>query len=88
MGWTGEQFHDAIRDEFDGLYAAGSQSGQVMGLSLHPFLIGHPNRLIWLDRALQHIAGHDNVWITTGGEIADWYYAHYYDAMIKQAPFA
>ncbi len=87
MGWTGEQFHDAIRDEFDGLYAAGARTGQVMGLSLHPFLIGHPNRLVWLDRALAHITSHDAVWITTGGEIADWYYARYYDTMIARAPF-
>jgi peptidoglycan/xylan/chitin deacetylase (PgdA/CDA1 family) len=87
MGWTGEQFHDAIRDEFDHLYEAGERSGQVMGLSLHPFLIGHGHRLRWLDRALKHIVSHERVWLTTGGEIADHYYAHCYDTMLTHAPF-
>ena len=53
-----------------------------LALALHPFLSGHPFRAKWLDRALQHISTHQDVWLTTGGEIASWYYEHYYD----QAP--
>ena len=29
----------------------------------------------------KHIFSHDKVWNTTGEEIADWYYANYYDQM-------
>jgi allantoinase len=79
-GWTGEQFGQAIRDEFDLLYRAGETSGQVMGLSLHPFLIGHSYRLKWLDHALEYIMGHEQVWAATGSEIAGWYYDHHYVA--------
>lgn len=81
-GQTAEQFQQMICDQFDVLYEEGERSGRVMALALHPFLTGHPFRAKWLDKALGYIAGHQQVWLTTGGEIADWYYQHYYD----QAP--
>src|SRR5205085_1582497 len=86
-GWTGEQFCDMIRDQFDTLYREGEQSGRVMAISLHPYVIGAAFRIKWLDEALAYIAGHDHVWLTTGGEIADWYYEHAYDEALEQAPF-
>jgi peptidoglycan/xylan/chitin deacetylase (PgdA/CDA1 family) len=86
-GWTGEQFCQMICDQFDVLYREGERSGKVMAISLHPYLIGAPFRIKWLDKALEHIAGHEHVWLTTGGEIADWYYGHYYDQALEQAPF-
>jgi peptidoglycan/xylan/chitin deacetylase (PgdA/CDA1 family) len=82
-GFTAEQFCEMIRDQFDVLYAEGEHSGRVMAIALHPYLTGHPFRSKWLDAALQHITGHDKVWFTTGGEIARWYYEHYYEAAPK-----
>ena len=78
-GLTPEQFYQVVCDQFDVMYEEGSHSGRVMALALHPFLSGHPFRARWLDRALQHITTHEQVWLTTGGEIAQWYYEHYYD---------
>mgnify|MGYP003380716100 CR=1 FL=1 len=45
----------------------------VMGLALHPYLVGQPYRLRHLRRALQHVARHSEreVWITTPGAIVD-----------------
>jgi allantoinase len=79
---TPEQFHRMVCDQFDILYEEGAQSGRVMAIALHPYLSGHPFRSRWLDRALEYITGQKEVWLATGGEIADWYYANYYD----QAP--
>ena len=31
-------------------------------------------------------AGHDDVWLTTSDDIADWYFEHYYDEAIGRAP--
>jgi peptidoglycan/xylan/chitin deacetylase (PgdA/CDA1 family) len=81
-GLSAEQFHQMVCDQFDVLYTEGEGSGRVMALALHPFLSGHPYRAKWLDRALGYISGHERVWLTTGAEIADWYYEHYYE----QAP--
>jgi hypothetical protein len=44
-----------------------------MSIALHPFLIGSPHRIRYLDRALEYIAGHDKVWFATGSEIIDAY---------------
>ena len=33
----------------------------------------------YLAEALEYITGHDDVWVTTGREIADWYLEHHYD---------
>jgi len=62
-------FERRIIDAFDVLYAEGERSGRVIGIALHPFLIGTPHRIRYLDRALAHIAAHDRVWLATGAEI-------------------
>jgi allantoinase len=44
----------------------------VMGIALHPYIIGQPYRLRHLRRALQHVAAardRGEVWMTTPGEI-------------------
>jgi len=82
-GLMPEQFHQMACDQFDVLYEEGERSGRVMALALHPFLTGHPFRARWFDRTLHHITSHDRVWLTTGGEIAQWYYDHYYEQAAK-----
>ena len=76
-GMTGEQFYQLIVDQFDVLYEDGASTGRVMAICLHPFLTGHPFRAKYLDKALKYIAGRNEVWITRGGDIADWYYANH-----------
>jgi peptidoglycan/xylan/chitin deacetylase (PgdA/CDA1 family) len=79
--YTGRHYGEMIRDQFDVLYEEASKtgSGRVMCVSLHPYLVGQPNKLAPLDDALAHIRGHDDVWFATGQEIADWYLEHHYD---------
>ena len=64
-----DDFKRRICDSFDVLYAEGATNGRVMGIALHPFLIGAAHRIKYLDEALQYIAGHDKVWFATGDEI-------------------
>ena len=75
-GQTGEQFAQMICDQFDVLYEDGARTGRVMAIALHPFLIGHPHRSRHFGNALAHISSRQDVWIATGGEIADWYSAN------------
>jgi hypothetical protein len=49
-----------------------------MCIALHPFLIGQPHRIAYLNDVLDYILGHDGVWATTADEIADWYIAHHH----------
>lgn len=78
QGHDAAYFAQMIKDQFDVLYEEGAESGRVMCIALHPYWIGQPHRLKYLDEALGYICAHDGVWKATGEEIADWYYAHYY----------
>ncbi len=73
FGCTPSVFQQMICDQFDVLYEEGSQSGRVMALGLHPFLIGQPFRIKYLEKALQYMKEHQNVWFTTGAEIAKYF---------------
>lgn len=70
-GFTAEAFYQAVVDQFDQLYADSEDSGRVMALALHPFVIGQPFRHKYLVRALEYISGHEGVWMTTSDSIAD-----------------
>lgn len=70
---TPGEFERMIRDQFDVLYAEGAQSGRVMAICLHPFVMGQPHRIGALDRALAYIGRFQGVWKTTGEEIARHY---------------
>jgi peptidoglycan/xylan/chitin deacetylase (PgdA/CDA1 family) len=70
-----EDFHRRICETFDVLYEEGARNGRVMGIALHPFLIGAPHRIRYLDKALGHIAAHDKVWFALGSEIIEAYRA-------------
>jgi peptidoglycan/xylan/chitin deacetylase (PgdA/CDA1 family) len=78
-GLSGEQFYRVVVDQFDVLYAEAERSGRVMALALHPFIMGQPFRVRYLERALEYIAGHEGVWLTTSDEIAEWYLERYYE---------
>lgn len=71
------QFYEIVKDQFDTLYQEGANQARIMAIALHPFIIGVPFRIGWLDKALQYIKSHKNVWFATGWEIANWYYENY-----------
>ncbi len=68
---TGRAFAEAIIDGFDEMLEQSRRAPLVMGIALHPYIVGQPHRLRPLRRALDHIARHrDTVWLTTAGAIA------------------
>ena len=58
---------------FDGVYADGATNGRVMVLNLHPWIMGQPWRIVYLDQALGHIDAHQGVWKATGRQVIDWF---------------
>jgi peptidoglycan/xylan/chitin deacetylase (PgdA/CDA1 family) len=78
----GDYFARICKAQFDQLYREGSESGRVMCIALHPFLIGQPHRVEYLDDVLGHIMSHDGVWQTTADEIAEYYLEYCYDAAV------
>ena len=62
-----------LMEAFDTLYAEGAYSGRMLVLNLHPWLIGQPFRIRFLDEALKYIMSHKRVWATTGSQVIKWY---------------
>lgn len=83
QGWTPEYYADLLKRHFDQLLAEGEQSGTVMCIPLHAYLVSQPHRLRPFEEALRHITVHrDDVWFATGAEIADHFRSHYWDESI------
>jgi hypothetical protein len=81
---TPRHYAEIIKWQFDQLYKDADDSGMVMCIPLHPYLVGQPHRIEAFAEAISYISGHEGVWQTTGREIAQAYHASgAYDAMKK-----
>ncbi len=67
---SGDQFFAYLRDTFDVLYAEGGERPKMMSVGLHCRLAGRPGRMAALARFLDHVQGHDRVWICRRADIA------------------
>jgi len=65
-------FADMIVDNFDEMLEQSQAQPLVMGVALHPYIVGQPYRMRHLRRALEHIHREKRVWWTTPGAICDW----------------
>jgi allantoinase len=68
----GKDFAQMIVDNAGEMLQQARQQPLVMGIALHPYIVGQPYRLRHLRTALQHIAKlHDagDIWLTTPGAI-------------------
>ena len=82
--YEGDYFVEICKAQFDQLYEEGADSGRVMCIAIHPYLLGQPHRVKFLDEALGYIMSHDGVWQTTPDEIAEHYIANYYDQAVAR----
>ena len=67
------RYRDMLKESFDTLYVDGAQTGRLLVINLHPWLIGQPFRIGYLDDALSHMMRRGGVWAASGSEIIDWY---------------
>lgn len=68
-GFTGPEYEQMLRVQFDELYADGAQNARVMSIGLHPFLTGVAFRAHHLKAALRYMCDRPGVWFATGSEI-------------------
>ena len=71
-----DRYGTLLTESFDTLYRDGAHNGRLLVLNLHPWLIGQPFRIGFLDAALETMMRRQGVWATTGTEIIDWYRRH------------
>jgi len=67
---SGEQFYQYLCDSFDVLYAEGETTPKMLSIGLHCRLAGRPGRFAALQRFLDHIQNHKQVWICRRIDIA------------------
>ncbi len=71
---TGEHFFTYLRDAFDALYVEGDPAGldrpKMMSIGMHCRLLGKPGRIGALQRFLDHVAAHADVWVARRIDIA------------------
>ncbi|MFC3028184.1 MULTISPECIES: polysaccharide deacetylase family protein [Roseomonadaceae] len=69
--WPPSVWADILIDQFEEQLRLSQKWPLVFNLSLHPFLVGHPFRLLHLRRVLAHIAAaRPRIWLCRPGEIA------------------
>jgi peptidoglycan/xylan/chitin deacetylase (PgdA/CDA1 family) len=80
---SGTQFFDYLRAAFDTLYREGDPNGlnapKMLSIGLHCRLAGRPGRIAALERFLEYVLAHEQVWICRRIEIArHWIATHPY----------
>ncbi|MGZ5095323.1 MAG: polysaccharide deacetylase family protein [Burkholderiales bacterium] len=50
-----------------------SETGLLLAFRLHPWCVGQPYRIKYLEEIVSAMTRRDDVWIATGSEIIDWY---------------
>jgi len=62
-----------FKDQFDVLYAEGEHYPQMLFLSMHAWLTGHPSGRKELEATIEYAKSFPDVWLTTETDIAKWW---------------
>ncbi len=69
---NGDEFFAHLRDAFDTLYREGLDGApKMMSVGLHCRIVGRPSRARSLERFLDHVMAHDDVWVARRIDIAE-----------------
>jgi hypothetical protein len=63
------------RDTLDRYLEEGAERVKVMAVALHPYIMGQPHRIGYLEKAYAGINEHKEVVHMNGAQILDWYTA-------------
>lgn len=74
---TGNDWLNYLTDTFDYLYREGAHQPRMMSVGLHCRLAGRPGRMMALERFLDHVAKHQDVWVTRRVDIARHWHEHH-----------
>ncbi|RPG94974.1 MAG: allantoinase PuuE [Candidatus Pelagibacter sp. TMED253] len=74
---SGDQFYNYLKDSFDVLYKEGENNPKMMSVGLHCRIIGRPGRLKSLERFLDYVLQHKEVWICKRVDIAKHWIKNY-----------
>ena len=78
------EYAETLIRQYDRLAEEGAESGTVMCIPLHPYLIGQAHRIAAFEAVLEHIVADGRGWITRSGDIADHFLKHDYDSVMAE----
>ena len=67
---TIDRFAQSLKDGFDAMYRDGASNGRLMSINLHPWLIGQPFRIGYLEEALGYVMGHERSGLGLGQKLS------------------
>ncbi|MFV8816292.1 allantoinase PuuE [Haliea sp. E17] len=73
----GDQFFTYLKDAFDVLYAEGESTPKLLNIGLHCRLVGRPARFAALQRFVDYVQSHEQVWVCRRSDIARHWHANY-----------
>ncbi len=73
----GQPFFEYLRDSFDLLYVEGADTPSMMSIGMHCRLLGRPGRFLALQRFLDHLEKHSDVWVCRRIDIARHWLEHH-----------
>jgi allantoinase len=74
---TGDDFFTYAKDGFDLLLREGATQPKMMSVGLHLRISGHPSRAAALERFLDYVVAHEDVWVCRREDIARHWIAHH-----------
>jgi peptidoglycan/xylan/chitin deacetylase (PgdA/CDA1 family) len=70
------RYGQLLQEGFNRLYTDGALSGRLLVIHVHPWLMGQPFRIRYLDEALRAMMRRHGVWAAHGRTIIEWYRQH------------
>lgn len=77
-----------VKETFDVMHTDAQETGLLLAFRLHPWCVGQPYRIKYLEEIVAYMARRDGVWIAPGSEIVDWYRAQPHASFKPQQPAA
>ena len=74
---SGADFERYLVDTFDVMYAEGSKAPRMMSIGLHCRIVGRPGRFAALQRFLDHVQRHPDVWFCRRIDVARHWHAEH-----------
>ncbi|TMM58655.1 polysaccharide deacetylase [Maribacter algarum] len=69
---SSEDWADQIEDAFEFLLKeSNTGGGRILALNIHPWVLGQPHRIQYLERVLEKLGGHPDVWSTSATSIVN-----------------
>lgn len=68
---SGEQYFHYLKDAFDVLYAEGATTPKMLSIGLHCRIVGRPARFAALQRFVDYVQQHEDVWLCRRLDLAE-----------------